>query len=213
ERRGTAEMAAILARARAELRSGVGSALALALMLGLFGGTVAAATAGARRQVSAYPRFLAVSGAPDAFVISAPAEGEAPIPTVDLARAAKLPQVARAAELPSPFAVATTPNGDVLWDGSLNIVGATGDQAVDWVTRPRILTGRLPDPDRVDEVAVGYRAHQDPRVHIGATIQINLVKPGVNPFEFVSAPPKEDLLPPVDVRGVGAVLLPGASGN
>jgi ABC-type antimicrobial peptide transport system permease subunit len=202
-------MAAILARARAELRTSLRSSLALILMLGLFGGTVAAATAGARRQVSAYPRFLAVSGAPDAFVISAPAEGEVPIPTVDLARAAKLPQVARAAELPSPFAVATTPNGDVLWDGSLNIFGATGDQAVDWVTRPRILTGRLPDPDRVDEVAVGYRAHQDPRVHIGATIQINLVKPGVNPFEFVSAPPKEDLLPPIDVRVVGTFLLPG----
>src|SRR5438093_4045045 len=148
-RRGTADVTAVLARARAELRTSLRSSLALILMLGLFGGTVAAATAGARRQVSAYPRFLAVSGAPDAFLISAPARGEAPIPTVDLARAANLPQVARAAELPAPFAVATTPNGDVLWDGSLNIVGAPGDQAVDWVTRPRVLTGRLPDPDRV----------------------------------------------------------------
>ncbi len=202
-------MSAILARARAELRTSLRSSLALILMLGLFGGTVAAASAGARRQISAYPRFLAASEAPDAFVISAPPGAKAPIPTVDLARAAKLPQVARAAQIPAPYALATTPNGDVLWDGSLNIVGATGDPAVDWTTRPRVLTGRLPDPGRVDEVAVGYRANQDPRVHIGATIQIDLVKRGVNPFEFANAPPKEDLLPPIDVRVVGTFLLPG----
>src|SRR2546422_3554277 len=118
ERRATAEMTAILARARAELRTSLRSSLALILMLGLFGGTVAAASAGARRQISAYPRFLAASDSPDAFVMSAPPGAEVPIPTVDLARAAKLPQVARAARIPAPFALATTPNGDVLWDAS-----------------------------------------------------------------------------------------------
>ena len=47
------------ARARAELRTGARSALVLVLMLGVFGGAVMASAAGARRQVSAYPRFLA----------------------------------------------------------------------------------------------------------------------------------------------------------
>jgi hypothetical protein len=202
-------MAAILARARAELRTSLRSSLALILMLGLFGGTVAAASAGARRQISAYPRFLAASGAPDAFVLSAPPGAEGSVPTVDLTRVAKLPQVARAVQVSTPFAVGTMPEGDVLWDGSLNIVGFSGDPTLDQFTRPRILTGRLPHPDRLDEVAVGYRVHQDPRVHIGATIQIDLVKPGVNPFEFSGAPPKEDLLPPIDVRVVGTFLLAG----
>src|SRR5439155_15111764 len=142
-------MAAILARARADLRSGLRSAVALILMLGLFGGAVAAAAAGARRQVSAYPRFLAASGAPDAFVLSAPPGAEGSVPTVDLTRAAKLPQVARAVQVSTPFAVGTTRDGNILWDGSLNIVGFTGDPALDLFTRPRILTGRLPDPGRL----------------------------------------------------------------
>ncbi len=202
-------MTAILARARAELRTGLRSSLALILMLGLFGGTVAAASAGARRQVSAYPRFLAASGAPDAFVLSAPPGTDAPIPIVDLARVAKLPQVAHAADLPSPFGVATTPTGDLLWGGDLNILGDTGDPAIDRFLHPRVLAGRLPDPNRSDEVALGYRARQDSQVHIGATIQIHLVRPGANPFEFANEPPKEDLLPPIEVRVVGTILFPG----
>ena len=201
-------MTAVLARARAELRFGFRSSLALVLLLGLFGGGVLAAAAGARREVSAYPRFLAASDAPDAFVISAPPGAESSVPVVDLARAAKLPQVELAIEVATPFAFASTTDGEPLWDG-VNIVGFTGDPAVDQYIRPKVLTGRLPDPGRLDEVALGYKTEPDPRAGLGAMIHIELLKPGVNPFEISEVPPKEDLLPPVPLRIVGTFLMAG----
>ncbi|HEY3237934.1 MAG TPA: ABC transporter permease, partial [Acidimicrobiia bacterium] len=202
-------MSAVWARARAELRSGLRGAVALILLLGLFGGGVMAAAAGARRQLSAYPRFLAASGAPDAFVLNPPPGAEGGLASVDLSAAARLPQVAQSLQASSPFVVATTPDGDVLWDGSANISGFTGDPAIDRSIRPRVLSGRLPNPEGLDEVALGYQAHQDPRLHIGAVIQISFFKKGVNPLEFSGAPPKEDLLPPISLRVVGTYLLPG----
>lgn len=202
-------MHAVLARTRAELRSALGASVALVLLLGVMGGAVLASAAGARRQQSAYPRFLASSYGPDAFVFSAPRGADASVPSVDLDRASRLPQVAVAAKVQSPFAEATTSQGDVLWDGSVNLLGFTGDPAVDQFIHPKVLTGRLPDPNRLDEVAVGYRAHQDPRVHIGATIDVRLLKPGVNPFDFSTAPPDQVLLPPIPLHVVGSFLLPG----
>jgi hypothetical protein len=200
---------AILARARAELRSGSGPSLALILLLGVLGGAVMAPAAGARRQDSAYPRFLAASGSPDAFVLSSTPGSGAPFPPVDLARVAGLPQVEHATEVKSPFGVAMSSNGDLLWGGGLNILGPTGDPAFDRFEHPRVLEGRLPDPSRADEVTVGYHARPDPRFAVGATIRIALVKPGVNPFAFAEEPPKEDLLPPIDVHVVGMMLFPG----
>src|SRR5439155_24262586 len=201
-------LTAILARARAELLSGSGPCRALILLLGMLGGAVMAPAAGARRQDSAYPRFVAASGAPDAFVISAPPGSGAPFPTVDLARVATFPQVDHATEIQSPFGVAMSANGDLLWGGGLNILGPTGDPVLDRA-HPRVLEGRLPDPNRAGEVAVGYHSRPDPRYSVGATIQIALVKPGVNPFAFAEDPPKEDLLPPISMHVVGTMLLPG----
>jgi ABC-type lipoprotein release transport system permease subunit len=198
---------AILTRARADLRAALGSSLALIVLLGVLGGAVMASAAGARRQQSAYPRFLAASGAPDAFVISAQEGIDSPFPVVDLAQVRRLPMVAVIGQGDLPFGVAEAPDGQFLWDASANIV------LLDPKTKPRVLTGRLPDPGSLDEVAVGYRANQDPRVHLGATIAIDLVKAGANPFAFANAPPREDLLPPIAVRVVGTVIYPGEVGG
>jgi hypothetical protein len=200
---------AILARARSELRSGLGSSLALILLLGVLGGAVMAPAAGARRQDSAYRRFVAASGEPDTFLISGTPGSDVPFPPVDLDRVARLPQVEHAAKVRSPFGIAYASNGDLLWEGGLDLVGPTGDPRIDDPANPKILAGRLPSPERADEVAIGYHPVDDPRWGVGATIRIYLVKSGVNPFEFAEAPPKEDLLPPIDVRVVGKVLAPG----
>jgi FtsX-like permease family/MacB-like periplasmic core domain len=200
-------MNAVWARARSELRATLRGSVALILMLGLFGGAVLAATAGARRQTSAYPRFLAATGGADAVVYSAPQGFTSAVPTIDLGKVAKLPQVRRAAFLSSPFGVASLPNGDVLWDGSLSIQAA--DPAITPFWSPRVLSGRLPDPGRADEVAVGYLSPQDPGVHIGATLDIRLLKGGVDPFMAGDAPAPEDLLPPIAVHVVGMVVFPG----
>src|SRR5213595_2744285 len=56
-------MQAIWMRARSELRSRVAAIVSLALIVGVIGGVVAAAAAGARRTETAYPRFLASENA------------------------------------------------------------------------------------------------------------------------------------------------------
>ena len=49
--------------------------LGLALIIGLFGGAVEAAAAGARRTDSAYPQLVAWSRAPDVLIYSQPGQG------------------------------------------------------------------------------------------------------------------------------------------
>src|SRR5437879_13439418 len=56
-------MTAVWMRAKGELRSRLGSLLALAVIIGVIGGVVVAAAAGARRTETAYPRFLAAENA------------------------------------------------------------------------------------------------------------------------------------------------------
>jgi hypothetical protein len=87
-------MGAVLLRVRAELRSGLRSWLGLALLVGLVGGVVIAAAAGARRTDSAYERFLEHQRAADVFLGNYPDPGVA---TVDPEAVERLPQVASSA--------------------------------------------------------------------------------------------------------------------
>ena len=61
-------MRAVWARARAELRGRLWSWVAIAALVGLAGGVVIAAAAGARRTDTAYPRFLATHTPADVIV-------------------------------------------------------------------------------------------------------------------------------------------------
>src|SRR5438105_2688472 len=63
-------MAAVWMRARSELRSRLAALLSLGLIVGVIGGVVLAAAAGARRTESAYPRLLQAEHAMD-YVIDA----------------------------------------------------------------------------------------------------------------------------------------------
>ena len=54
-------MGAVWLRAKAQLRGRLLASLLLALLVGLAGGVVLAAVAGARRSDAALPRFLAAS--------------------------------------------------------------------------------------------------------------------------------------------------------
>jgi hypothetical protein len=61
-------MGAVWLRAKAQLRGRLLASLALALLIGLSGGVVLAAVAGARRSDAALPRFLAATRATEATV-------------------------------------------------------------------------------------------------------------------------------------------------
>src|SRR6266571_5098992 len=84
-------MSAIWFRARAELRARWRASLALALVIGLAGGMVIAAAAGARRQDAAFPKFRASTNtAQTGIANSGDFFGFA---NVDFEKVAKLPQV------------------------------------------------------------------------------------------------------------------------
>src|SRR5256885_5518067 len=72
ERSENGEVTAILARARAELRSGSGPSLALILLLGVLGAAVMAPAAGGRRQGSPRPRCAGAARPPAASLSSPP---------------------------------------------------------------------------------------------------------------------------------------------
>jgi hypothetical protein len=76
-------MGAVWLRARAQLRGRLLASLALALLVGLAGGVVLAAVAGARRSEAALPRFLAASRSTEATVwfIAGRGAGNLPGPT------------------------------------------------------------------------------------------------------------------------------------
>ena len=134
-------MGAVLLRARAELRSRTRSWVGLSLLVGLSAGLVIAAVAGARRADSAYERFLERQRAADVMVLNYPDPGAA---TFDPDTVERLPEVATAAR--AIFAYI----GD---SGAL--IAADGRLGRD-VNRPKLVRGRLPRPDRIDEVAIGF---------------------------------------------------------
>jgi hypothetical protein len=199
---------AILFRARVELLRRLRSTLALALVLGLFGGAVLAAAAGARRTDSAYDRFLRDTRSADLFVLNSGTGDD--VPPVDLKQVVKLPQVRTAVVVPLLYGLITTEHGTILTpDGGLSAL-PDGVEAKD-LFRPKILAGRLPDYSRIDEIAVGYRSNPPPDVRVGTVVTVRVAKASVA-ASIGSDPrkvPPADFLPPIRARIVGIVLMQG----
>ena len=138
--------------------------LGLALIIGLFAGAVEAAAAAARRTDSAYPQLVAWSRAPDVLIYSQPSE-----PTfADLAPAAlmRLPQVTAGAALATFAAV----NPAVI-----TLIAPAGDQVPAALWHRKILSGRLPDPARPDEVDVSFTLAQALRLTAGGTLGVTML--------------------------------------
>jgi hypothetical protein len=138
-------MAAVWMRARAELRRRWRATVLLVVAVGLAGGAVMAAVAGARRTDSAMDRFLAWSRPMQVSVAG-----------VDYDLVRRLPQVADADEGAYMALTPSTPAGapDPGALGSVNPwVSGHGRLGVT-TERPILVRGRLPDPARPLEVAV-----------------------------------------------------------
>jgi len=195
-------------RALVELRGRRSSAIAIALLIGLLGGVVLASAAGARRTDTAYPRFLAAHPTGDAVVPLGVAGTHTTM--ADLRADARLPQVADAIIGQVVNGIAQTATGRLLWNGQLSLDGFPTRRATQEFGGVKVLSGRLPGPNSTTEVAVGYRAHQDPAVHIGSTIQLRILRARIDPFSFDGshADPRQ-LLSPVRVKVVGFFLQEG----
>jgi ABC-type antimicrobial peptide transport system permease subunit len=168
---------------RAEIRSRLPSIVALALLVGLGTGFVMTTAAGARRTDSSYRRFSSLYKAADMMIY--PAFDEA-FAALDFDRVEKLPQVLAAARYRFIF------NGEQT--GQL----AVGDAryGVD-INRSKVLDGRMPRPDRQDEVALAFTFAKNHGLHVGSRLTL----------QFSTGPSTKAF--PTTFRVVGIEATPG----
>jgi len=200
-------MAAVRLRLGAELRTRWKAWLALGVLVGLFAGAVIAAAAGARRTETADTRFLAVERAPDILVFSRPTAGPA-FATIAEADLARLPEVAELAS-GKTIGVAHPPE--------VNIIAPADTKVGSTVLRRKMLAGREPRPDSVDEATVSFVLANAQHVKVGDTLRLDVLVAGsdqeqagtnpTKPYSFkivgIDAAPME--FPPQEGTGVQAL--------
>ena len=155
---------------RAELRRRWRAWLALALIVGAFAGVVEAAAAGARRTDAAYPSLLAWSDAPDVLLFSFPGSSGT-FAQFSPREAAAVPQARQAAILVG-YAVASPAAAQVIAPESTLVPSRF------W--RRRILSGRLPDPARPDEVDISFTLAQTAHLGVGDVLRTTLLTPAAD---------------------------------
>ena len=176
-------MKAVIACARAEMRARLVSILVLALLLGLGSGTVMTLLAGARRTDSAYGRFAREHLAADMLIYAAfDPENFADL---DFERVAALPQVAASGiqqfiGTMDPSLAALAPDGNI---------GRT-------INREKLLEGRMPRPDSLDEITLSFALAKARNMRVGDELTIDFASNDFTPI-------------PTRVRIVGIEASPG----
>lgn len=157
-------MGAVSFRAKTDLRARLRSAFLLALAIGIAGGATLTALAGARRTHSAVDRFVAYEH---------PAQvGVAGDPSL-YPRIARIPQVTFSARSARFAMLRLDARGRRLRKDTLGTV-AIDDLRV---SRPIILSGRVPRSDRPDEVAVNASAAKNEHLKVGDTLRFHAYAP------------------------------------
>ena len=197
-------MSAVWFRARAELRARWRASLGLALVIGLAGGLVIAAVAGARRQDSTFPKFRRETNVAQAGIANSGAFfGFA---DVDFKKAIALPQVVDSAPFSFFIGFARTSRGKVLTpvgDQNPVVFFSSPDGRFDrHLNRMFVLRGHLADPNAVDEMMVSYIASQQYGIRVGDTIDLQM--PSMNDLQRVGGGRDFVLTgPTVRLRAVG----------
>lgn len=157
-------MAAAWLRLRAGARTRWRAWAALAVLVGMAGGVVIASLAGAARTESAYDRFLTWSNASDLALFNA-------ANPLDFDQIRKLPEVAEA--LDAKFVWLVGENGE----SDLDPVFTTSAAAFNTVDRPKLLSGRRPDPTKVDEASISPVVQRLTGLRVGSTVTLDSLSP------------------------------------
>jgi hypothetical protein len=203
-------MAAVLARARAELRTRWRSWVSLALAVGVAGGAVLALTAGARRTESAYPRLVATERPPEVNSMLVEGIGERGI-TLDPAEVARLPQVAGVGRLREfPVFDGVTGEGAAIRNPEYVQAAIFGGEAARWLERTKLLSGRLADPARAEEAVVDFPLAERFGLEVGGTVALRFVRTGEDELWASNETPSASAGRRIGLRVVG-VVAPGGS--
>jgi hypothetical protein len=190
-------MTAVWVRARSELRARWRAWVLLGLIFGVVAGAALTAAAGARRADSAYPRFVQRYKAYDVQLGG--------IPTDDPAEAAQIrkkiiafPEVADSATSEFVASSAVLPSGARVFFPEMIVLGDPDGHELITVNKAKVLSGRLFNPQAVDEGVVDFNTADRFNLHVGDLVGIPL------------GDPRAGLPQIVNVRVVGVLVAPGS---
>ena len=136
----------------------------LAGIVGLAGAVVLTAAAGARRTDTAYQRFLDTAHAANVLVSPNNTGFGGYYKAL-----AKLPGVEVVAPIIGVQALPFRPGPKLV---EAQVYAPADRRYGNVIERPRVVSGRLPDPARVHEVALDLKAAQQLHVQVGGTIMV-----------------------------------------
>ena len=166
---------AIWVRAFAEVRARWRTWLGLALIVGVGGGIVLAALAGARRTESAYPRFAQAQRAADVLIAGSSAFGIGS--GVDLDDVEALPQVDEVARaVVNLVFTGASETGRPLNATDLFPVASTDGRLGRSIERWRMLEGRPADPTKADEATASFVLAERLNLRVGSTLSLHLLR-------------------------------------
>jgi hypothetical protein len=198
-------MAAVGIRLRAELRSRWRAWLALVLLAAAAGGLLLAMAAASQRTATAFERFLAATNGADAYVGWGLAFGGG---RLEVDRIARLPQVAASQRRLLLAYIARSRSGRSLYPvgpGSLEVQVPT-DGRINRIDRPKLVSGRLPDPSRPNEALADSRSIRYLGLRVGDTTAMRFYsrRTLMGPAQELPADPRKAPVGPlVRVRIVG----------
>jgi ABC-type lipoprotein release transport system permease subunit len=185
------DVGAIRMLAANDLRRRRGSTVAITLLIGIVGAIVIAAVAGARRSDTALARFNDESRSSNIQI-------EVGTPTV-----ARIEAFERAAGSP-PVGLIDAYGMTLAERENIAIATNVDDSYGTVVDRPRVIEGRLADPNALDEATISEALARQEDVTVGSVLHAVTLSPGqVARGEF--APPQG---PKVRLRVVGIVRRP-----
>ena len=167
-------MAAVLARARAELRARWRAWLGLSLLLGLAGGVVLVLVAGARRTDTAYDRLVTAERPADLEVqVGDLVDAGVPEPLAALERLGRLPGVTEHG-LFAQFTADPGDNSSFTTDRYFDTLAPVDQGAERFAARSKLLAGRRADPARADEAVVGFTVAEQYGLSAGSRLRLRL---------------------------------------
>ena len=193
-------MNAVWVRAITELRARWRPWLAIALMVGIAGGVVIAAAAGARRTDSAVPRFLTYAQATTAFV--GPAD-----PSVSRAVVPLFPVIAKLPQVESATAFSRLVTTDTSSRGGTTPVSVLAFMTPGLNSRPILAAGRLFDPSDAGQAMINDSAFRRRSLRIGQVISLRAFTPQQR-RTAVGGSQIEPTGPSATVTVVGVIKLP-----
>jgi hypothetical protein len=189
---------AVWYRFRATFGQRAAGYVAVVLLLGLLGGVALASVAGARRTVSAFPRYRRSTNPSDIQVDAGQYEPAA----VDAIN--RLPEVARTATYVAFYAVPLGPDGEP--DSTFFDAESVGSLDGLYFSQDRFTPteGRLPDPARADEMAVNLNAARLHHLHVGQRLDLGVYTRAAVEEPTSDAPPTPADRLTVTIVGIGA---------